>query len=277
MLPVNDELRAKLDALPQVPGCYIFKDVDEVEAYVGKAKNLRSRVRSYFQDGTEHTPLKRQLMMEIVDLEWVEVESEVEALLLENQLSKELLPRFNVRLKDGKDYPLLVVTRDEFPRLFITRDRGLKDVDYYGPFTSGPSLRQAYHFLMRAFQFRNCDLEISEADPKRRFVKPCLNYHIKLCSGPCTTHIDGERYRADITRLKSFLSGRGKKKVITQLTKDMQAASSELRFEEAAKYRDQIQAIERLKDRGALKDLEHWTEPLVTAGAGVTALREVLN
>ena len=239
---------------PQGPGCYIWKDADGNEMYVGKAKNIRKRVRSYFSRMQNHVPRIQQLIAEADHIEYIELGSEVEALLLENHLIKELQPRYNVRQKDGKDYPLLAITRDEFPRVFITRDKDLKKVDYYGPFTSINELYRAYHFLMRVFQFRNCDLDIKSDDKRRASFRPCLNYHIKLCSGPCTTHINKNDYAADIKSLRAFLSGRATKAVRDQLKKNMELAAEHMRYEDAARYRDQLKALERLKDRGRLRD-----------------------
>lgn len=272
----SDALAAKVAALPDGPGCYLYKDAGGRVIYVGKAKKLRRRVSSYFQrDG--HPARTTRLVMEIADLEAVATDSEVEALLLESSLIKELQPRFNVLLKDDKDYPLLAITREEFPRVFITRDRKLEGVDYVGPFISSLDLNRAYHFLMRVFRFRVCDLDIHEGDASRRHFKPCLNWHIKRCSAPCTTRIDRAAYGADIASLRAFLLGRGKGPVVADLRQRMQQASGELRFEDAARLRDQLQALDRLKERGRLRDYAEPAAPVLDIHNGLAALQRHLG
>ncbi|TVR41162.1 MAG: excinuclease ABC subunit UvrC [Planctomycetota bacterium] len=267
---------AHLRQLPRGPGCYIFFNGDGEEIYVGKAKNLHKRVSSYFQRNRGHPNRTLRLVQQAERVEVIETDSEVEALLLENQLIKELQPRFNVNLKDDKEYPLLAITRDPFPKVFITRDRQLPGVDYYGPFGSATQLRRAYHFLMRVFRFRNCDLDIQPADPKRRHFKPCLNYHIKRCSAPCTLAIDAETYQADIKALRAFLSGRGKGEVVRELDGRMRGAAQALRFEDAARYRDALRAIDRLKERGRLRDYDAGPAPIIQADEGAKTLAEAL-
>lgn len=274
---MNEVLAQQLADLPECPGCYVFRDTAGTEIYVGKAKQLKRRVRSYFQRSRGHLPRLMQLVSEVASLHIVATDSEVEALLLENQLIKELQPRYNVRLKDDKDYPLLGISREEFPRVFITRDRDRSDVDLIGPFGSMTELKRAYHFLMRVFRFRNCDLAIREDDPARRRFRPCLNYHIKRCSAPCTTHIDRDAYKADIKALRAFLSGRGKARVMAELRQRMQAASQELCFEKAARYRDQLQALERLQDRGRLADLAAESVVERQHQEGLESLRQALQ
>lgn len=276
---VDDALTAKVAALPDGPGCYLYKDAGNRVIYVGKAKNLRRRVSSYFQrDG--HPARTTRLVMEICDLEAVSTDSEVEALLLESSLIKELQPRFNVLLKDGKDYPLLAITHEEFPRVFTTRDRGLEGVDYIGPFISSRDLNRAYHFLMRVFRFRVCDLDIHESasgDAVRRHFKPCLNWHIKRCSAPCTLRISRAAYTADIGALRAFLAGRGKGPVVADLKTRMQQASTELRYEDAARLRDQLMALDRLKERGRLRDYAEPAAPVLDIHSGLAALQRHLG
>ena len=183
----------------------------------------------------------------------------------------------NVNLKDDKEYPLLAISREEFPRVFITRNRDLKGVDFYGPFGSATQLRRAYHFLMRAFRFRNCELDIQEGDSKRKHFKPCLNYHIKRCSAPCTTKINASSYAVDIKALRAFLSGRGKREVVKELKERMVQASTDLRFEDAARYRDSLFAIDRLKERGRLSDYDNGPAPVISGDEGAKKLEAALN
>jgi excinuclease ABC subunit C len=270
-------LAAKIAALPTGPGCYVYKDAAGAEIYVGKAKHLRRRVASYFQRSEGHPQRTLRLVQEVADLHVIETDSEVEALLLENALIKDLQPRFNVKLKDDKSYPLIAITREEFPRVFCTRERDLPEVDYVGPFGSAKELYRAYHFLMRVFRFRVCDLDLHEEDPKRRHFAPCLNWHIKRCSAPCTTRIGREDYASDIRALRAFLTGRAKGEVIAGLRARMKQAAAELRFEDAARCRDQLHALDRLKERGRLRDYDEPDAPVIDLHAGLEKLRQHLR
>jgi excinuclease ABC subunit C len=275
--PLSEALVDKIAAVPDTPGCYLYKDATGRVIYVGKAKNLRKRVASYFQRALGHPARTLRLVQEVVDIETLGTDSEVEALLLENSLIKDLQPRYNVKLKDDKSYPLLAVTREEFPRVFVTRDAALSAVDYYGPFVSAIELNRAYHFLQRVFRFRVCDLDIHEGDPVRRSFRPCLNFHIKRCSAPCTTRVGSAEYAEDIRALRAFVGGKGKQPVLDALAERMKLAAAQLRFEDAARYRDQIQTIDRLKKRGRLRDYDEPTAPTVDIHAGMERLRETLG
>ncbi len=270
-------LLEKVSSLPTTPGCYLYKDASGRIIYIGKAKNLRRRVASYFQRDDRHPAKTLRLVQEVVDLEAVSTDSEVEALLLENTLIKEFQPRFNLRLKDDKNFPLLAVTREEFPRVFITRDHGIEKADLYGPFGSSTDLRRAYHFLQRVFRFRVCDLEIHEGDAWRRNFGACLNLHIKRCSAPCTLRIGREEYGQDLAGLRAFLAGRGKGPVVAGLRERMQTAAKNLRFEDAARCRDQLQSLERLKERGRLRDYDDPAAPTLDLHAGLAALHQHLG
>jgi excinuclease ABC subunit C len=171
----------------------------------------------------------------------------------------------------------LAITRDEFPRVYCTRERTAGEVDYLGPFGSAKELYRAYHFLMRVFRFRVCDLDLHEDDPKRRSFSPCLNYHIKRCSAPCTTKVTRGEYAEDIRALRAFLSGRAKGEVLTSLRTRMKQAAGELRFEDAARCRDQIHALDRLKERGRLKDYDEPDAPVIDLGSGLSKLQAHLG
>jgi excinuclease ABC subunit C len=273
----KEVLEARIAQLPDSPGVYQFKDATGRIIYVGKAKSLRKRVAQYFQAKRGHTVFTSRVALEATDLETVECGSEVEALLLENRLIKELQPRLNVRLKDDKDFPLVAITREEFPRVFCTRNRDQAGVDFVGPFVNATDLYRAYNFLMRVFRFRVCDLDIREDDPKRASFRPCLNWHIKRCSAPCTRRIGAAEYGQDITALRAFLTGRGAGAVVGDLRLRMQAAAGELRYEDAARHRDQIKALSRLKERGSLRDYDDGAAPAIDLVAGMERLREVLG
>ncbi len=270
-------LGEKIRTAPESPGCYVFKDAQGQVIYVGKAKRLRRRVASYFQDKAGHPAKTLRLVQDVVDLELIPTDSEVEALLVENSLIKELQPRYNLKLKDDKEFPLLAITREEFPRVFVTRDRDLERCDFVGPFGSARELYRAYHFLQRVFRFRTCELDIHEGDPSRRTFKPCLNWHIKRCSAPCTLAINRTDYSEDIRALRAFLSGRGKAQVVAELTARMKVASQALRFEDAARHRDQLKAIDRLKERGDLKHYDEPEAPTIDLGSGMRSLQEALG
>jgi excinuclease ABC subunit C len=276
-LIIPPALAEKLAVLPDTPGCYLFKDASGRTIYVGKAKNLRRRVNSYFLSKRGHTVFTSKLATEAADVEVLHTDSEVEALLLENSLIKECQPRLNVRQKDGKDYPLLAVTREEFPRVFITRDRDLGGVDFYGPFISSTDLYRAFNFLQRVFRFRICDLDIREDDPKRGNFRPCLNFHIKRCSAPCTTHIGAVAYQQDIRALRSFVTGRNKAAVIGALNERMRQAADRQMYEDAAHCRDQLRALDRLKERGRLRDYDEAAAPVIDILAGLNGLQEILK
>jgi excinuclease ABC subunit C len=278
---LRPDLAERLAAVTTSPGCYLYHDADRRTLYVGKAKNLRKRVLTYFQiqpgGVRHHSPRLMRMVLELATIETIETDSEVEALLLENRLIKDLQPPYNVRLKDGKDYPVLGITREEFPRVFVTRDRTMPEVDFIGPFTSATELYRAFHFLQRTFRFRVCDLDLHEADPGRRNFRPCLNWHIKRCSAPCTTAIGAGEYGKDIDALRAFLSGRAKAGVVGDLKDRMKGAARELRFEDAARLRDQLAAIDRLKERGRLRDWAEPGAPTLDIHAGMEGLRAALG
>ncbi len=248
-----DELLAKAHKLPAVPGVYLMKDAAGVVLYVGKALNLPNRVSSYFVPSADLGP-KKQPMLELVeDFDIIECESEWEALLAENRLIKDIHPRFNSRLTDGKSFPYLVITmRDDFPGVFITREptapefRGAKVL---GPFTSVYALRESIQLAQRVFKFRTCHLDIREDDDSRRHFRPCLLYPIKQCTAPCAAKISKEAYREDIRRLVRFLESK-RSVMLREMRMQMQEESDAQRFEQAAVLRDQIKALEKLDDRG---------------------------
>ena len=252
------KLAEKAKALPKAPGVYLMKDDKGRVIYVGKSASLRDRVCSYFQAGTKLEFKKSGLLDDVVDFEVVQTESEVEALLAENRLIKDIQPRYNARLLDDKTFPyLMITTGDDFPGVFVTRVPRQTGVKLYGPFTSVYALKEAVTLLQKAFKFRTCHLEISEADNKRRFFRPCLLYPIRQCTAPCAAKISKETYRQDIVRLIKFLDG-DKKTVIADMEKEMIEASKDLNFERAARLRDEVKALSALGDRARSGDQEYW-------------------
>src|SRR6186713_2496926 len=208
-----ERLSEKAKALPKAPGVYLMKDDKGRVIYVGKSASLRDRVASYFQASTKLEFKKSGLLDHVVDFEVIQTDTEVEALLAENRLIKDIQPRYNARLLDDKTFPYLMITLDEdFPGVFVTRQPRTSGVKLYGPFTSVYSLKEAVTLLQKAFKFRTCHLDIREEDPGRRFFRPCLLFPIKQCTAPCAAgKITKEAYREDINRLIQFLEGDKKK------------------------------------------------------------------
>src|SRR5256885_1144655 len=243
------QLLEKARALPRTPGVYLMKDDKGRVIYIGKSASLRDRVSSYFQASTSLEFRKSGLLDEVVDFDILHTESEVEALLTENRLIKDLHPKYNARLVDGKTYPyLMVTTDDEFPGVYITREPRTQGVKLYGPFTSVYQLKEAITHLQKAFKFRTCHLEISEADDKRRFLRPCLLHAIKQCTSPCAAKIPRDAYAEDIKNLTRFLDG-NRDSVPKDLEKEMKQASDDMHFERAARLRDEIKALQALDKR----------------------------
>jgi len=235
------ELEATLKSLPARPGVYIFKNAQDKVIYVGKAVNLRSRVRSYFHESAQHTPKIRRLVAEVACLEFIVSRSELEALLLENTLIKQHQPRFNVRLKDDKRYPYIKVHwQDPFPRVTTTRHIAQDGARYFGPYTMASAAYQTLDLVRKIFPYLTCTRTIMGKDER-----PCLYYHIKRCAGPCIGAVSQEEYRAIIEGLCDFLSGHVGA-VVEKLRRQMQEAADALDFEKAATLRDQIAAIEHI-------------------------------
>jgi len=273
------KLAEKARQLPRTPGVYLMKDDRGRVIYVGKSASLRDRVASYFQAGTKLEPRKAGLLDEVVDFDVLETDSEVEALLAENRLIKDIQPKFNARLLDDKTFPyLMITTGDDFPGVFITREPRTSGVKLYGPFTNVYALKEAVQHLQRAFKFRTCHLEILEDDDRRRFFRPCLLYPINQCTAPCGDKISRQAYAQDIQRLIRFLDG-NRKGVLKELEKDMAAASAALDFERAAKLRDILKALESLGQRASKGDEQFWQpEAFVSSPQeSLAALQEALG
>ena len=263
----RERLHAKARGLHDGPGVYLMKNAAGLVLYVGKASSLRDRVGSYFLPSTDLGPRKQPMLALIDDVEVIETVAEWEALLAEARLIKDLRPRFNVQLADGKSYPYLAVTtREDFPGVFVTRDPA--DTQYrgariFGPFTSGRDIREAVDVMQRIFRFRTCHLDIKDGDPGNRHFRPCLLHAIKQCTAPCADRISREDYGADINRMLRFI-GSKRSSVIRDLTSQMDEASASEHFEQAATLRDQLRAIERLSDRAATEEEARAWQPEVT-------------
>ncbi len=240
----SEKIKSILATLPDKPGCYLMKDADGTIIYVGKAINLKNRVRSYFQQSSDHTYKTRQMVRKIRDIEWIVVASELEALILEMNLIKEHRPFYNVRLKDDKRYPYIKVHwADPFPKLSVTRNMVNDGSRYFGPYTSVWAVHQTLDILRKIFPYLTCAREITGNDERA-----CLYYDIKLCSAPCIGAVNQEEYRQMIDDLCRFLEGRTDP-IMNRLKEAMTQASENLDYEKAAVYRDQIQAIDRVVER----------------------------
>ena len=273
----TETLRETVRGLPSGCGVYLMKDDGGRVIYIGKAVNLRSRVGSYFTTAAAQEMRTAGLVPEIRDVEVIETESEVDALLLEARLIKDVQPKFNQELKDDKTFPYLELSvREDFPRVEFTRtpqDRGTR---LYGPFTNAKALRGAIAVLQRVFRFRTCSLDIDDGDQRWRWFRPCLLASIDQCTAPCNLRISKEDYRRDIRRLQTFLDG-GRVKLLRELDKEMQQASAEKLYEKAARIRDEIQALQDLSLRG---DLEEHAQPevfYVDPKKGLAGLKQVFG
>ncbi|MGA2496515.1 MAG: excinuclease ABC subunit UvrC [Tepidisphaeraceae bacterium] len=274
-----EQLSDKAKALPKAPGVYLMKDDKGRVIYVGKAASLRDRVGSYFLASTKLESKKAGLLDDVVDFEVIQTESEVEALLAENRLIKDIQPKFNARLLDDKTYPyLMITTGEDYPGVYVTREPRAEGTRLFGPFTGAYQLKEAVQYLQRAFKFRTCHLEILESDERRRFFRPCLLYAINQCTAPCGDKIGRETYADDIRQLIRYLEG-DRKTVLKELEKEMRQASESLQFEQAAKLRDQLKALTSLSQR-ATKGTEQFWQPeafVTDPQEGVAALQETLE
>ena len=267
----------KVRLFPTGPGVYLMKDAEARVIYVGKAVNLRSRAGSYFTKAAEVERRTAELVTTIADIDYIETDSEVDALLMEARLIKDIQPRFNSVLKDDKTFPYLQIsTHEDFPRVEFTRTPELKGVRLYGPFTSAGQLRGTIAVLQKIFRFRTCTLDIDEGDEKWRWFRPCLLASINQCTAPCNQRISKDDYKADIRRLRLFLDGK-KDRLLKDMARDMQLASKNLQFEKAARIRDDIQSLNTLNLRGNLEDHAQPEVFYIDPKKGMSGLKQVLK
>ena len=267
----------KAKQFPAAPGVYLMKDAQGRVLYVGKAKNLKNRAGHYFTRAAAEDPRTADLVKLIQDIDFLPAESEVDALLLEARLVKDIQPRFNVELKDDKTFPYLQIrVREDFPRVEFTRTPRRRGVRLYGPFTSARSLRNAIQVLQRVFQFRTCSLDIVADDPRWRWFRPCLLHSIRRCTAPCNFRVGKEDYHRQIRSLRMVLEGK-KDRLIRQMEKEMQEASAAMHFEKAARIRDDLAALQKLGQRGEVdRDVQPEVFP-IDPKKGLAGLRKVLG
>jgi excinuclease ABC subunit C len=267
----------KVRTFPTTPGVYLMKAADGSVIYVGKAKNLRSRAGHYFTKEAAENSRTRDLVPLIADIDFIPCETEVEALLKESRLVKDVQPKFNRDLKDGKSFPYLQIrTREEFPRVEFTRTPRRRGVRLYGPFTSATSLRAAIQVLQRVFQFRTCSLDIRSDEDRWRWFRPCLLHSIRQCTAPCNFRVSREDYRRQVKKLVLVMEGK-KGKLVRRMSREMRAASEALQFEKAARLRDEVAALRRLELRG--NKTEDWQPHVfpIDPKKGLKGLKQVLG
>ncbi len=270
-------LAEKVKQFPAAPGVYLMKDEQGRVLYIGKAKNLRNRASHYFTKAAAEDRRTADLMKLVADVDFLPAESEVDALLMEARLVKDIQPRFNVDLKDDKSFPYLQIrVREDFPRVEFTRSPRRRGVKLYGPFTSAKGLRAAIQVLQRIFQFRTCTLDIKENDERWRWFRPCILHSIRQCTAPCNFRVTKEEYRRQIRALRLVMEGK-KAKLLRELEGQMQEASTALMFEKAARLRDEIAALKTLGLRGEVdKDVQPEVFP-IEPRKGLVGLRKVLG
>jgi len=239
------DIQEELKKLPDKPGIYLMKDENDTVIYVGKARVLKNRVRQYFQQSAAHTPKVAAMVQKIRSFEYIVTDTELESLILECNLIKELKPKFNILLRDDKNYPYIKVTMNEdYPRILMTRRVDKDGARYFGPYSNVSSVRETLNLIKKIFPIKTCKRVLPRDIGKSR---PCLNYHIKQCIGPCTGNVDKETYRALMQDVCSFLDGK-QDAIIARLEKQMQEAADALDFERAAALRDKIYSLRHITE-----------------------------
>ena len=243
-----NKLSEKIKNIPTKPGVYQFKNADGEIIYIGKAKNLRNRVRSYFQKNKFQTPKNQSMIKRIEDVDWIVVRSNVEALLTEANMVKEIQPKYNIDLKDDKSFPFIRITNEPYPQVLLTRKIEKDGSKYFGPYTDVKNLRYSLKALHKIFPVRSCSYYMDDQSVAAKKVKVCLDYHIKKCEGPCEGLVNRGHYNAMINRVMKFLQGQTNE-TEDYVRKQMDISAADLRYEDAAMYRDQYNAIRRFTER----------------------------
>ena len=244
-------IEEELKKLPGKPGVYIMHDAEDTIIYVGKAISLKNRVRQYFQSSRNLGIKKEQMVEQIARFEYIVTDSELEALVLECNLIKEHRPKYNTMLKDDKTYPFIKITlQEEYPRIQIVRQMKKDKAKYYGPYTSGLAVRDVVELVTKLYHLRTCNRNLPKDIKKER---PCLYYQIHQCEAPCQGYISKEEYHKKVEQLISFLNG-SHKEILKELEQKMLSASEELRFEDAAQYRDLIESVKKIAERQKITD-----------------------
>jgi len=250
-----EAIRRQVKDFPTGPGLYFMKGTKDKVLYIGKAKNLRSRVASYFQPASDiaesRGPKIAEMLTKVEAVDYLETDTEVDAMLKEARLIKDIHPPYNTDLVDDKTFPYLeITTSDDFPGIYITRKPRTSGSRLFGPFAGAKDLRAVFVELQKIFKFRSCNLDIRDDDDKRRFFRPCILYNIRQCTAPCGAKIEKSQYRNIIKDLIKFLQSK-RSTILRQLKRQMNEASSAMDYEKAAMFRDRIRLIKRLDRRGS--------------------------
>jgi len=260
------DIQEELKRLPDSPGVYLMhNDKDEI-IYVGKAISLKNRVRQYFQSSRGKTAKIKRMVSNIRWFEYILTDSELEALVLENNLIKEHRPRYNTLLKDDKTYPYIKVTvHEKYPRILFSRDRKKDKSRYFGPYTSAESVKTTIDLLHKLFRIRTCSKALDGSPYGER---PCLNYHLGQCMAPCQGNVSDEEYQAQLKQAMDFLEGRGHKQVESVLLEKMQKASDDLDFEKAAELRDLLYAVRKIEEKQKINaENQHQNQDIIAIAA----------
>ena len=259
-------LDEKLNNLPAMPGVYQFKDKGGAVLYVGKAKILRNRVRQYFHKSAALEPRIASMVEKVSDVEIIATDSEVEALILEANLIKSEKPRYNVNLKDDKSYPYIVITNEPYPRVFVTRRIHRDGSRYFGPYTDVHTMRSALKTVRDIFMIRSCNFHIDQEFIDKKKTRVCLDYHIKKCEGPCEGLVPQERYSQMIDHVAQVLRGKTAG-VIESLSAQMKSAAGDLRFEDAAVFRNRMQELEVYSSKQKIVDVDLHDRDIIAVAA----------
>lgn len=254
----TDEVAAKLKKLPASPGCYIYRDENGGVLYVGKALVLKNRVRSYFQGSTRHSTRIARMVARVRDIEWIVVDSEIEALVLECNLIKQHRPPYNVRLRDDKSYPFIVITNEKFPRVMFTRRLRKDGSKYFGPYTSAYSVRETLALLHKIFPLIPC----GKSWTGKAEQKPCLYFHLGQCLAPCAGLSDPQNYAGVVKEVGQFLGGKGET-ILASLKEKMDQAAEDLEFEKAAALRDKLIALDDVLQRQKVLSADHVDQDII--------------
>lgn len=250
-MSTDDLLKKKINGLPSLPGVYKFYDVNEALIYVGKAKNLKKRVSSYFQTSKQHDKKTRRLISQIKDLEYTVVNSEFDSLLLENALIKENQPKYNIMLRDDKTYPYILITREDFPRIFATRTKDKKRGEYFGPYSSVGAMKTVLEYLQKLYNIRTCNLPMNKQNVKEDKFRVCLEYHIGNCLGPCENLQSQEDYIANIQQARNILKGEINK-ARRFIKEQMQEFAENYAYEKAEVQKKKLDLLEKFQSKSVI-------------------------
>lgn len=252
MILVPKDQRINFSLIPKTPGCYMYKNKEQEIIYVGKAKNLVNRIRSYFSNSAQHSVKTKHLVEKIYAIEWIVVDNEVEALLLENNLIKKHSPKYNIDLKDSKTFAYIKITNEKFPRILSTR-KVTKEGIYFGPYTDGFERVQLLRTIVSIFKLRTCRVL-----PKRA----CLNYHIGICTAPCIKNIEEEAYAKQVRQAVAFLHGKTAE-IVAVLRKEMEEYSKELNFEKALERKKQLETIAHIFEKQKVEHIKKFDQDII--------------